>query len=153
MKSLHLLALAALTTVGLTSCATTDYTKDPEAPKGRPSGTVTISTKQAAHWASGTVGEGTLRYRGRSYKFQANAVGFGGNGVQSVTWTGNVYNMKSLNDFEGFYNGVRSGITVGSGKPKARLKGDNGIMIYLIGDAEGIANSNGTDRFEFTFID
>jgi len=153
MKSLHLLALAALTAFGLSSSATTSYEKDPDAPKGRPSATVTISTKQAAHWASGTAGEGTLKYRGRSYPFKANAGGFGGKGVHSVTWTGNVYNLQSLGDFEGFYNGVRSGFTVGSGKSKARLKGDNGVMIYLIGDADGIANSNGTDRFELKFIE
>jgi len=153
MTPLRLFALAALTTIGLSSCATTSYETDPNAPKGRPSATVKISTKQAAHWASGIGGKGTLRYRGRSYPIEVSAIGFGGNGIQSVQWTGKVYNLRRRSDFEGFYRGVRSGFTVGSGKPKSRLKGDNGVTIYLIGNAEGLANSNGIDRFQIKFVD
>lgn len=153
MKPLRLLALLAITTIGLSSCATTSYDTDPNAPSSRPSASVTISTKQAAHWASGIGGKGSLRYRGRSYPIEVSAIGFGGNGVQSVKWSGKVYNLKRRSDFEGYYRGVRSGFTVGTGKAKSRLKGKNGVVIYLVGDAEGIANSNGIDRFEIKFVD
>ncbi len=152
MKPLHLLAFAALTSIGLFSCATASYDKDPNAPKGRKSATVTISTAQAAHWASDTGGKGKLCYRGRTCPFKASAVGFCGNGVQSVNWTGNVYNLRLRSGFEGYYKGVRFGFTVGTGKPKSRLTEDNGAVIYLVGNAEGLADSNGLDRFQIKFV-
>ncbi len=144
-----ILALGAtIVCLGLSSCTTiTNYATDPDAPKSRKSATVTIETKQAAHWASGTNGSGKLRYRGRNYPFTVSAVGVGGNGVQSVDYKGDVYNLRRLSDFAGHYNGVRSGVTVGNGVVKARLKGDNGVIIYLIGESEGIANANGADSF------
>jgi hypothetical protein len=84
-------------------------------PPPKPSGSVNIHQVQVAFIGSGTVGGGTLHFRGRSYPFKLGGLGIGGIGVSTLDATGTVYNLRRLQDFEGVYGQAQVGWAVGLG--------------------------------------
>ncbi len=115
-------------------------------PPSRPSGSVTIHQVQVAFIGSGTAGGGTLRYRGRSYRFNLGGLGIGGFGVSRLDAVGNVYNMERLDDIEGVYVQARFGWAVGEqGRGKMWLQNPNGVLLQLKARRQGLALSLGAD--------
>ena len=88
-----LLVLCALFTAGA---------RAQSAPPPKPSGSINIHQVQVAFIGSGAVGGGTLHFRGRSYPFKLGGLGIGGIGVSTLDATGNVYNLRRLQDLRGF---------------------------------------------------
>ena len=147
MKSrIHHLSLISLVALLCTSCAT-KITNDKNAPTGPPSATVTLSEGQAAYWASARGGSGTITFQGQTHDFEIFGVGAGGTGLQKIKATGEVYNLYSLSDFPGTYNGLRTGLTLFKGKMYAKLENEHGVILYLTGKTFGVASSSGVDRF------
>jgi hypothetical protein len=136
------------TFVGITflliaSCASTT-----QAPSTTPSATVSIREWSAAYYAQAEAGKGTLYYNGRSHRFTISGAGVGGSGVQKVSATGKVYNLNNLSSFSGTYHGVSRGLTLIEGKMHAKLTNQNGVVMYLAGETEGLASSLGAQAFE-----
>lgn len=71
------------------------------APPARPSGSVNIHQVQIAFIGSGTMGGGTLYFRGRAYPFKLGGLGIGGIGISTIDAVGTVYNLRRLEDFNG----------------------------------------------------
>jgi hypothetical protein len=139
------LTLSGMSALFFTSCATKMST-DKNAPTGPLSATVTLKETQAAYWASAKGGKGTILYRGMTHSFTMQSIGFGGTGLQSISATGEVYNLTDLNDFSGEYNGLRTGLTLLKGKMRAKLKNEKGVVLYLTGKTTGLASSTGADK-------
>src|SRR5207247_554360 len=134
---------ASITFLLIFGCAS--MTKAPSTP---PSATVGIREWTAAYYGSAAAGKGTLNYNGQRHHFTISGLGAGGMGGQKVTATGKVYNLNNLRDFAGTYRGISGGLTLIEGKMHAKLTNGNGVVMYLAGEAEGLASSMGVQAFE-----
>ena len=119
-----------------------------QAPSTPPSATVRIREWSAAYYAQAETGKGTLYYHGRSHHFTISGGGVGGSGAQKVSATGKVYNLNRLSDFSGTYHGISRGLTLIEGQMHAKLTNQNGVVMYLAGQTEGLASSLGAQAFE-----
>ena len=134
---------ASLTFLLIAGCAS--ETKAPSTP---PSATVRIQEWSAAYYAQAEAGKGTLYYNGGRHHFSISGGGVGGSGAQKVSATGKVYNLNRLSDFSGTYHGVSRGLTLIEGQMHAKLTNQNGVVMYLAGQTEGLASSLGAQAFE-----
>jgi hypothetical protein len=141
-------AFASITLLLIAGCAS--MTTAPSAP---PSATVRIREWSAAYYGSAAAGKGTLYFQGQRHHFTISGLGAGGMGAQKVSATGKVYNLNSLSDFSGTYQGISSGLTLIEGKMHAKLTNGNGVVMYLAGETEGVASSIGAQAFEVSLTD
>jgi hypothetical protein len=118
------------------------------APSTPPSATVKIQEWSAAYYAQAEAGKGTLYYHGGRHHFTISGGGVGGSGAQKVSATGKVYNLNNLSSFSGTYHGIARGLTLIEGKMHAKLTNQNGVVMYLAGETEGLASSLGAQAFE-----
>ena len=136
-------AFASITILLIAGCAS--MTTAPSAP---PSATVRIQEWSAAYYGSVAAGKGTLYYNGQRHHFSISGLGAGGMGGQKISATGKVYNLNRLSDFSGTYHGISRGLTLIEGKMHAKLTNQNGVVMYLAGQTEGLASSLGAQAFE-----
>jgi hypothetical protein len=112
----------------------------------RKSGTVEIEQTQIAFIGSGNLGGGTLNYGGKTYSFTVGGLGIGGFGISTMKATGTVYNLSDINQFPGAYVQGRYGFAAGTtGSGEMWLKNENGVVIDLKTQREGLALSLGGD--------
>lgn len=123
------------------------------APADPPAATVRIREWSAAYYGSATTGKGTLNYNGQRYRFGISGLGAGGIGGQQVSASGRVYGLNNLADFPGTYRGISQGLTLIEGTMHARLTNQNGVVIYLAGETEGLASSIGVQEFKVSLLD
>jgi len=135
--------LASITLLLIASCASMT-----QAPSTTPSATVSIREWSAAYYAQAETGKGTLYFNGQSHRFTISGGGLGGSGVQKTSATGKVFNLNRLSDFSGTYHGISRGLTLIEGKMHAKLTNQNGVVMYLAGQTEGLASSLGAQAFE-----
>ena len=133
---------ASLTFLLIAGCAS-----QTTAPSTPPSATVTIHEWSAAYYAQAEAGKGTLYYNGGRHRFTISGGGLGGSGAQKVNATGKVYNLNRLSDFSGTYHGVSNGLTLIEGHMHAKLTNQNGVVMYIAGQTEGLASSLGAQAF------
>src|SRR5580765_2937182 len=136
-------AFAAIALLLIVGCASMT-----QAPSTTPSATVTIHEWSAAYYAQAESGKGTLYFNGGRHRFTISGGGIGGSGAQKVSATGKVYNLNRLSDFPGTYHGISRGLTLIEGKMHAKLTNQNGVVMYLAGETEGLASSLGAQAFE-----
>ncbi len=82
-------------------------------------------------------GHGTLTYKGKSYRVKVDGLSIGEVGMTDVKAKGNIYNLKSLDDFNGVYAAGGAGATAGKGKGAAALTNANGVSILLTSVTKG----------------
>ena len=141
-------AFASITILLLASCASMT-----QAPSTPPSATVRIREWSAAYYAQAETGKGILYYQGGRHHFTISGGGIGGSGAQKVSATGKVYNLNSLSQFSGTYHGISRGLTLIEGQMHAKLTNQNGVVMYLAGQTEGLASSLGAQAFEVSLTD
>ena len=146
MKTLIKTALSGLAAFFIGACAATNTT----APSTPPSATVKIQEWSAAYDVSAAAGKGTLTFNGRDYPFAIKGLGAGGTGLQKMSATGKVYNMNSLADFPGTFKGISKGLTVIEGRLHSKLTNDNGVVMYISGETQGLASATGVREFMVT---
>lgn len=111
-----------------------------------PTARLELRTVQAAWLGSGTSGEGTLYFRGKKYPLRIGGLGIGGFGVSEIKATGEVYDLKRLEDFPGTYGQARTGWAVGqTGGGKMWLQNDRGVVLQLKAERKGLMLSLGAD--------
>lgn len=147
MKSNIKFILSGLTALLVAACATE------QAPNRAPSASLSIDGKSAAYNGAVAAGKGTLNYQGRRHHFTMAGAGLGGTGVQTVSATGQVYGLNNLADFAGTYKGISKGLTLVQGKMSAKLTNENGVVVYLTGEREGLSTNGGVRAFKITLID
>jgi hypothetical protein len=102
--------LLSLVTAVFLVVAATSFSLGERGAKSYPVGEVSISTERVSLGIGYTWGHGTLRYKGRDYKFKVNGLNMIGLGFSTLRAKGDVYNMRSLADFPGTYYGVEAGV-------------------------------------------
>lgn len=111
-----------------------------------PDGTIVMHQVQAAFIGSGNGGEGTLTYQGHAYPFVIGGLGVGGIGASTIDATGDVYNLKSVEDFPGSYVQGRMGYAFGTkSHGDLWLKNDAGVVLHLAAKRTGLMLSLGGD--------
>lgn len=111
----------------------------------RPSGTVTIERTNVGIGIGGSFGGGKLTWKGRTYPFDIEGIEVGSVGFSRSTANGTVYNLKSLEDFNGTYTAVGASATVGGGGGVSKMRNQNGVVINLGSTSKGLRMKAGLD--------
>ncbi len=88
-------------------------------------------------------GSGTLKYKGNEYPLKARGFQLVGVGVSVSEMTGNVYNLKKVEDIEGSFTAVGVGAAVGTGASSIRTKNDKGVVMEVWSTDKGVEVSIG----------
>jgi len=107
------------------------------AEKKKPDATVKLSEGSVAAGIGWSWGRGTLYYQGKTYRFKVEGLTVGEVGVTNARATGNVYDLKNLDDFDGVYGAAGAGIAVQEGKGATALINDKKVQIVLTSITKG----------------
>lgn len=104
------------------------------------SGTIVLNTKSIGfivgiEWGSGTL---TLN-NGRSYNLRVRTLKVGMAGLEQITASGVVYNLRAVGNITGNYAAAGAGITIGGGIGGAVMENSKGVTIELRETAQGLA--------------
>jgi hypothetical protein len=149
-------SVAAAAILALTACSQqqSSGTSSGSVQNRVPSGTVEMHQVQAAFIGSGNTGDGVLRFQGRTHRFKVAGLGIGGIGVSTIDATGEVYDLKRVDDFEGAYAQGRYGFAVGEESGgDLWLKNDKGVVMRLKAKRTGLMLSLGGDAVVITLED
>ena len=82
-------------------------------------------------------GDGSLTYGGKTYAFSADGLSVADLGASSITTSGEVFNLKKLEDFNGNYVAGEAGIAIAGGPTDTIMKNQNGVVLRLHGTQKG----------------
>jgi hypothetical protein len=135
--------LALALGVGLTACNSTGV--GPQSVAGmQPVGTIDLHEVQAAYLGSGSTGNGTLFFNGQMYSLSVSGVGIGGMGLSTVDARGEVYGLRSIDEFSGTYAEARYGFALGTtSEGDLWLQNKNNFILHLKAKREGLMLSLG----------
>ena len=122
-----LLALALMTIFG--RAATTHQ---------KPDATLRLSHGSVAAGIGWSWGSGTLTYKGKDYPVKVTGLSLGKVGISGGSATGEVYNLKNLQDFDGHYNAASAGLTVAGGASATAMKNQNGVRVVVTSTTRGV---------------
>jgi hypothetical protein len=90
-------------------------------------------------------GSGVLAYQGKEYPFSVSGISAGDIGIASVELSGNVSNLKNLDDFNGNYTALTAGATLAGGAGAVAMRNQNGVVMNLIAMTRGLSFDLGVD--------
>ena len=93
-------------------------------------------------------GEGTIYYEGQQHAFRVKGVRVGDVGLARMIGEGQVQNLESLEDFAGTYVAVGAGATAGKGGSAVMMRNENGVVLSLRSQSEGVAMNLGAEGFQ-----
>ena len=103
------------------------------------SGTVRISFIKAGWVVGGSVGQGTLTFRGRTYPLSVGGMSYGLTFGGSQTYLhGRVSNIYRPSDIEGVYGAAGAGATIIRGPQAIILSNPKGAVLQLSGQQTGL---------------
>ncbi|HEX9146752.1 MAG TPA: hypothetical protein VGA09_20970 [Candidatus Binatia bacterium] len=113
-----------------------------------PDGTVKITRRSVAEAVGLSWGDGVLTYKGKDYFFSFQASGLLRDVDPSLTaaeLSGQIFNLKKLEDFNGNYKLVEAGGSVGGGGELATIRNQNGVVVNVIATTGGHKFTLGPD--------
>ena len=129
IKKIGLLLLVLGVMTGFTQAAAKEKTPD---------ATLRLSGGAVAAGIGFSWGKGTLTYKGKDYPVSVNGLSLGKVGISGTSASGEVYNLKTLEDFDGHYNAFAAGMTVAAGHSAAVLKNQNGVRVSITSTSRGV---------------
>ena len=120
------------------------------AKSAKPDATVKISGTSAAAGVGVSWGKGTLTYKGKHYPFSIDGLSVLDIGVSSVDATGNVYHLKSVDDFSGQYTAASAGAAIAAGGSISTMRNANGVVMNLKAITRGVKLKAGAEGFKVT---
>jgi hypothetical protein len=125
--------------LGLMVAATLSLPLSTALAKGQaPDATLQLSQGSVAAGIGFSWGGGTLTYHGKRYPVSVDGLSVGSVGIARATASGSVYNLKSLDDFNGTYTAVGAGAAVAGGGSITTMQNQNGVRITLRATTKGI---------------
>ena len=115
-----------------------------------PSATVRLEAKEVAAGVGWAWGDGVLNYRGKPHQFKISGLTAVGVGASRADATGEVYNLKKLDDFEGTYTSAEPSGAVGGGAGIATMRNVKGVRITLHAASQGVAAQAGPEGIKIT---
>jgi hypothetical protein len=110
-----------------------------------PDATVRITGKAVSAGVGFSWGSGVLTYQGKDHPFSVSGLSAGNIGVASATLSGEVFNLKNIDDFNGNYASVGAGATVAGGGGGMTMKNQNGVVMNVAGTTKGLSFKLGVD--------
>lgn len=127
----HLRNITAALAATLMVCASSAAQAD--------SGTVRISFIKAGWVIGGSVGQGTLTFRGRTYPLTIGGMSYGLTfGGSQTNLRGRVTNITRASDIEGVYGAAGAGATVIRGPQAIILTNQKGAVLEVSGTQTGL---------------
>jgi hypothetical protein len=108
-------------------------------------GTVKMTSMSIAAGVGYSWGNGVLTYKGKEYPFSVTGLSAGDIGITSAQLSGEVFNLKKLEDFNGNYTSFTAGVTVGGGGAGAAMRNQNGVIINVVATTQGLNFKLGVD--------
>ena len=106
---------------------------------GPPSGTVSLESKSIAVCVGVSWGDGTLTSnQGQKHTFSIGGLSVVDVGVSKASASGEVYNLKKLEDFSGNYVAAQSSGAVAGGAGAVVMRNQNRVVIKLTGTGTGV---------------
>jgi hypothetical protein len=103
-----------------------------------PDATIRLSAGSVAAGIGVSWGSGTLSYKGKDYPISVKGLSVGDVGATKIEASGKVYNLKSVDDFNGNYTAVGAGLTAAGGGGAAAMKNQNGVTVELVATTQGL---------------
>jgi hypothetical protein len=103
----------------------------------KPDATLRLSEGSVAAGIGWSWGNGELNYAGKTYKFKVGGLSVAEVGVTKAEATGSVYNLKSIDDFDGVYAAAGAEGTAGKGAGVSSLRNAKGVVINLKSETKG----------------
>jgi len=141
MEEIHMNNLKKIAILSLVVAVMTGFTQAATQHSG-PDATLRMSIGGVHLGIGGSSGSGTLTYRGKNHPFKVSGFAVGRVGVTSSSASGEVFNLKHLQDFNGHYNvggGGTRGVTLGAGKTGTIMSNQAGVIIRLSSTQQGLA--------------
>src|SRR4030081_1549775 len=104
----------------------------------KPDATVRLSGGSVAAGIGFSWGKGTLTYKGKDYPISVKGLSLGKVGITKATASGEVHNLKKLQDFDGNYTVVGAGITLAGGRSAVTMSNQNGVRVRVISTNRGV---------------
>jgi len=104
----------------------------------KPDATISISSGSVAAGIGWSWGKGTLTYKGKNYPLSVKGLSIGKVGITKSTASGEVYHLKTLNDFNGNYTAAGAGITLAGGRSAVDMTNQNGVRVRVISTNRGV---------------
>ena len=104
----------------------------------KPDATLEIEQTDVKLLIGGGWGGGKLHFKGETYDFKTGGLVIGGVGITKISATGEVYNLKKVEDFPGLYSQGQLGITIGIGRGMVGVKNDNDVVLRLKTKSKGV---------------
>ncbi|HEV2702792.1 MAG TPA: hypothetical protein VGV09_14270 [Steroidobacteraceae bacterium] len=132
----NVLALAVL--AGMATASAGIEVPGPPESSDAPDATIAFSGGVVAVGAGYQWVRGTLSYRGQTYGFHVRGVSILDIGAAHISGAGQVFNLKTLQDFEGNYAGTSFGSAVPRGASLALVKNEHGVTIRARSVVSGV---------------
>jgi hypothetical protein len=100
-----------------------------------PDGTVKITRRSVSEAVGLSWGDGVLIFKGKEYVFSFKASGLLREIDPSITvaeLSGQVFNLKNLQDFSGNYKIVKAAPSVSGGGGFAEIRNQNGVIVNMV---------------------
>jgi hypothetical protein len=118
----------------------------------KPDATVRMHEGTVAAGIGWSWGGGELNYAGKTHKFKISGLSVAEVGVTKAEATGNVYNLKKLEDFEGVYAAAGTEGTAGKGAGVSSLRNDKGVVINLKSETKGANIKIAAEGLKITLV-
>jgi len=113
--------------------------------KSQPDGTVKFTSGSAGIVVGYRWGSGTLTFQGKDHPFSIEGMEVGEVGGSEATVAGEVYGLRSLQDFDGTYTSASANLTLGKGGGGWHLVNENGVRLELSRSTVGLKLTIGFD--------
>ena len=118
-----------------------------------PDATLTLTVTSVRLGVGWTWGEGHLTLLdGTEYDFRISGLDVIAVGVKQAVLLGKVYNLKSVEDFEGTYRQTGTGIALGAGRTRQALRNKKGVAIRMRGSAKGVSFKAAISGMKIRFV-
>lgn len=133
------LATAAVLAGGLTAVPLPSHAQEAAKTAAKTAdGALTLSGGAVAAGIGFVWGSGELDYQGQSHPVKVSGLSVIDVGAAKLSASGSVYNLKSLQDFDGIYTTFSAGATIAGGGGVAYLRNEHGVVIKLHNTSEGL---------------
>ena len=116
----------------------------------KPDATLVFSGGSVAAGIGYSWGSGTLTFQGKEYPFSVEGLSVGSVGASSVTASGDVYNLKALEDFNGNYTAATAQATVGGGAGATAMQNQKSVVLKILSTTQGLDFKFAADGVKFT---
>lgn len=104
----------------------------------KPEATLELTQTSVALVIGYTWGGGTLTFQDKKHPVAVDGVSILALGLAQATATGEVFNLKTLEDFNGTYVAASIEGTLGAGAGATTMRNQNGVVIQLFTSTQGL---------------